>query len=86
MTLPHAPEVRPGTLYLIPTNLAQPVMADAILPRDVIAIALRLEYYIAENAKTARAFLKALGIARPLQEISIQELNNTAILRPRRHQ
>lgn len=75
MTLPHAPKLRLGTLYLIPTNLAQPVMADAILPRDVIAIALRLEYYIAENAKTARAFLKALGIARPLQEISIQELN-----------
>ena len=75
MTLPHTPELRLGTLYLIPTNLAQPVMADAILPRDVIAIALRLEYYIAENAKTARAFLKALGLARPLQEISIQELN-----------
>lgn len=64
-----------GTLFLIPTNLSSPFSAAAILPADVIATALRLDHYIAENAKTARAFLKGLGIARPLQEISISELN-----------
>ncbi len=67
-----------GTLYLIPTHLAEPIAADAILPRDVLAIALRLEHYIAENAKTARAFLKGIGLARPLQEISIAELDKHA--------
>ena len=67
--------LKPGTLYLIPTNLTLPVDANTILPRDVIAIALKLDHYIAENAKTARAFLKAIGTTRPLQEISIQELN-----------
>ena len=67
--------LKSGTLYLIPTNLALPVDANTILPRDVIAIALKLDHYIAENAKTARAFLKAIGTTRPLQEISIQELN-----------
>lgn len=67
-----------GTLYLIPTQLADPVNADLILPREVIATALRLDHYIAENAKTARAFLKAIGIARPLAEVSIRELDKHA--------
>ena len=67
-----------GTLYLIPTQLAEPVNADLILPEAVIATALRLDYYIAENAKTARAFLKAIGIARPLAEVSIRELDKHA--------
>lgn len=66
---------KPGTLYLIPTNLSTPFAIGTILPADVAALALRLDHYIAENAKTARAFLKALGIARPLAGVSIQELN-----------
>lgn len=64
-----------GTLYLIPVNLAEPVRSDAILPRDVLDTARQLDHFIAENAKTARAFLKAIGVTRPLQEISIAELN-----------
>lgn len=64
----------PGTLFVIPTNLSEPFAPARILPQEVIAIALRLDFYIAENAKTARAFLKSLGIARPLQEVSIREL------------
>ena len=67
-----------GTLYLIPTQLAEPVNAELILPSVVIATALRLDYFVAENAKTARAFLKAIGIARPLTEVTIQELNKHA--------
>ncbi len=63
-----------GTLFLIPTNLSDTFSPDASLPRDVAAIAMRLDYYIAENAKTARTFLKALGVERPLREISIREL------------
>ena len=64
----------PGTLFLIPANLAEPVAPQWILPQEVIAIALRLDFYIAENARTARAFLKALGIERPLLGVSIREL------------
>ena len=65
----------PGTLFLIPANLSEPFSPGAILPREVIAIALHLDFYIAENAKTARAFLKSLGIERPLRDVSIRELN-----------
>jgi 16S rRNA (cytidine1402-2'-O)-methyltransferase len=64
-----------GKLYLIPTNLADPFTPASILPNNVISIALTLNHYIAENAKTARAFLKVIGISRPLQEISIVELD-----------
>jgi 16S rRNA (cytidine1402-2'-O)-methyltransferase len=45
----------------------------------VQALTARLDYFVAENAKTARAFLKLIAaghpLARPLQEIEIAELN-----------
>ena len=73
----------PGTLYLIPNTLgpteAAPHALSHILPEQVQDIASKLDYFVAENAKTARAFLKLVAIdhplARPLQEIHIAELN-----------
>jgi 16S rRNA (cytidine1402-2'-O)-methyltransferase len=73
----------PGTLYLIPNTLgpteANPHALSHVLPEQVQDIASRLGYFVAENAKTARAFLKLVAIdhplARPLQEIRISELN-----------
>lgn len=73
----------PGTLYLIPNTLgpteAAPRALSHILPEHVQDIASKLDYFVAENAKTARAFLKLVAIdhplARPLQEIQIAELN-----------
>lgn len=74
----------PGTLYLIPNTLGA---ADAhtaiplahIIPAEVQALTARLNYFVAENAKTTRAFLKLIGaqhpLAKPLQEIRIDELN-----------
>ncbi len=67
-----------GKLYLLPTNLAESFRPQQILPNEVISVAQRLDHYIAENAKTARAFIKAIGISRPLQEISIVELDKHA--------
>lgn len=68
--------MKTGTLYLIPSNLSDPFTPAQILPAGVIATAIRLNHYVAENAKTARAFLKKLGVDRPLLEISILELNS----------
>lgn len=67
-----------GILYLIPTNLSEPANTSAILPSDVIDAAVTLRHYIAENAKSARAFLKAIGLTRPLLDIQIKELNKHA--------
>jgi 16S rRNA (cytidine1402-2'-O)-methyltransferase len=64
-----------GILHLIPTNLSEPFSPSAILPASVIATTCGLNHFIAENAKTARAFLKAIGVTRPIAEINIVELD-----------
>lgn len=63
-----------GTLYLIPVPLG-PVAPDSCLPPDTLAIARRLEYFVVERAKTARAHLKAMEHPRPIQALQIEELN-----------
>lgn len=63
-----------GTLYLVPVPLG-PVSPDSCLPTDTLNVARSLQYFVAERAKTARAHLKALGHPKPLQELTILELN-----------
>ena len=70
-----------AALLLIPNTLdlgCEPVPLEEVLPRGVIAQAARLEHWIAEDAKSARAFLKRVAaiepLVRPLQELNIQEL------------
>jgi len=72
----------PGTLYLIPNTLGKRDESDPlpdVIPAGVQQIAAGLDYLVAENAKTARAFLKKLGetcpLPRPIQQIEIRELN-----------
>lgn len=74
----------PGVLYLIPNTLGMPDAGStdplaAIIPSQVQAITADLGYFIAENAKTTRAFLKLVAIthslSKPMQEIRISELN-----------
>jgi 16S rRNA (cytidine1402-2'-O)-methyltransferase len=70
-----------AALLLIPNTLdlgCEPVPLEDVLPRGVIAQAARLEHWIAEDAKSARAFLKRVSaiepLVKPLQELSIREL------------
>jgi 16S rRNA (cytidine1402-2'-O)-methyltransferase len=63
-----------GTLSLIPVPLGSSPARD-VLPETVIGRAARLKHFIAENAKSARAFLKSLPSESPLQEIDIQQLD-----------
>lgn len=78
----------PGILYLVPNTLGSAELStepgaahplEAIIPRQVQVITAGLDYFVAENAKSTRAFLKLLGssqaLARPIQEIEISELN-----------
>lgn len=68
-----------GTLYLIPNTLGAGAALATVIPEHVQAITAGLDYFVAENAKTARAFLKLIAtahpLAKPLQEIEIGELN-----------
>ncbi|OJW74894.1 SAM-dependent methyltransferase [Thiobacillus sp. 65-1402] len=63
-----------ATLYLIPVPLG-PVSPEACLPPDTLAVARRLDRFVVERAKTARAHLKAMGHPQPLQALQIEELN-----------
>jgi 16S rRNA (cytidine1402-2'-O)-methyltransferase len=72
----------PGKLYLVPAPLdfgcaEQAPLADS-LPTATLLVAARLGHWIAENAKTTRAYLKRVGavhpLAQPLQSLSIVEL------------
>jgi 16S rRNA (cytidine1402-2'-O)-methyltransferase len=71
-----------GSLILVPNTLdlgapqAPPI--DAVLPTGVLQQAARLAHWVAEDAKTTRAFLKRVDalypLALPLQAIDIREL------------
>ncbi len=77
-----------GTLYLVPNALDfgvghTPIPSlDAAIPREVMAQAARIGHWLAENAKTTRAFLKRVDaitpLAQPLQSLSIVELPRPA--------
>lgn len=63
-----------GVLYLIPVPLGQSALS-AVLPAGVQDKARQLKHFVAENAKSARAFLKSLPSDTPLQQIEIHELS-----------
>lgn len=63
-----------GTLYLIPVPLGPTAPRDS-LPPNVLATIRPLSHFVVEQAKTARAFLKAAGTEKPLQELQMAELN-----------
>lgn len=62
------------TLHLIPVPLGNSEN-ELWLPTAVQQTASQLSCFIAENAKTARAFLKQMGTIHPLQDITIHQLD-----------
>ncbi len=71
---PESRSTTAGTLYLIPVPLGANAPAE-VLPAPVLERTRSLARFVAEHAKTARAFLKAAGHPLPLQQIAIAELN-----------
>ena len=63
----------PPSLYAIPTPLGGPPAES--LPGSALQIVRDLRDFVAENAKTARAFLTALGMPCPLRELHIEVLD-----------
>ncbi|HMQ47853.1 MAG TPA: SAM-dependent methyltransferase [Saprospiraceae bacterium] len=62
-----------GTLYLIPSPLGEGQIHT--IPDYVLEVLHRLDYFIAERAKTARHFIKATQPTRPLDVLHFYELN-----------
>ena len=69
---------RKGILYLIPNILGEESgehTLAGILPDTVASTTASLDYFIVENAKSARAHLKRIDKIHPLQQIRMAELN-----------
>ena len=71
-----------GKLYLVPAPLdfgcATQTALTEVLPAGTLAVAARLQHWVCENARSARAYLKRVGELQPLsgtiQTLDIQEL------------
>jgi 16S rRNA (cytidine1402-2'-O)-methyltransferase len=64
-----------GVLWLIPTLLG-PSEAASVLPAPVLERIGSLRYFIAEEPKSARAFLKAAGHPGPMATLRIERLED----------
>ena len=64
-----------GILYLIPTTLGNMAETADVIPIKVNHIINTIDEYIVENEKSARHYLKKIGIKKPLQEIILHTLN-----------
>jgi 16S rRNA (cytidine1402-2'-O)-methyltransferase len=71
----------PGRLLLVPNALdlgGEPADLADVLPHGVLRAAAGLRHWVAENAKTTRAFLKRVDalvpLQQPLQALDIREL------------
>jgi 16S rRNA (cytidine1402-2'-O)-methyltransferase len=62
-----------GTLYMIPLPVADG--ANHTLSAEVSMTTERLRYYFAENARTARRFLRSLHAGLVLEEVHISEID-----------
>ena len=71
-----------GVLYLVPAPLdfgcEDPVDLQDVVPQKTLQIASQLQFWICENAKSTRAYLKRVDALHPLkspvQQLHIQEL------------
>lgn len=64
-----------ATLYLLPNRIAdRPV--EETLPASTLAILRSTEYFLAENAKSARTYLKAAHHPKPIIELNIEEIGH----------
>jgi 16S rRNA (cytidine1402-2'-O)-methyltransferase len=59
-----------GTLYLIPSVLAEDT-DDAVIPPQVKACVAGLSYFIVENARTARRYIKRIVPEKVIEELQI---------------
>ncbi len=64
-----------GILYLIPTTLGINAETADVIPVKVNQVINTIDEYIVENEKSARHYLKKIGLLKPLPEIILHQLN-----------
>lgn len=63
-----------GTLYLIPTVLAEGT-EKIVLPPEVSATVGKLKFFVCENARTARRFVSALNVHPSVEPLNFEVLD-----------
>ena len=63
-----------GKIYMLPCPISEGNPYD-VLPEANRAVMGGLDYFIVENVRTARRFLSALKIGRPIEELEFAECN-----------
>jgi len=63
----------PGTLYLIPVPIAEGAIHT--LSPEILTVTAELQYYFAENVRTARRTLRLLHPALPIEPILFSEID-----------
>lgn len=63
-----------GTLYLIPTTLGDSLIND-VIPNNVKDIVNSINFYVVENIRTARRYLRKLDINTPIDDLTFFTLN-----------
>lgn len=64
-----------GQLYLLPCPISEAPALDA-LPASTVETARRIDHFLVEVARTARATLKAMGHPKPIAELDIVEIGH----------
>lgn len=64
-----------GTLYLLPNRIAD-VCPEDVLPKKTLSVAQSCTYFLAENAKSARLFLKAIHHPKPIRDLTVIEIGH----------
>ena len=65
-----------GHLYLIPVPIDQKERTSILLSKDK-TIVEHLDYFIVENEKTARFYLSALNLSKPIQALDFKVLDSS---------
>ena len=63
-----------GKIYLIPTTLGESEIS-LVIPANVIDIIESLQYFIVENIRTARRYIRKVSLSKNIDEITFFELN-----------
>ena len=63
-----------GKIYLIPTTLGESE-PGSVIPANVVDIIERLQYFIVENIRTARRYIRKVSLSKNIDEITFFELN-----------
>ncbi|MDR3350929.1 MAG: SAM-dependent methyltransferase [Prevotellaceae bacterium] len=64
----------PGTLYLIPAPIGGGAL-EASIPQGTLAVLRRLNYFVVEEARTARRYLRAASVTAPVDTLHFSTLN-----------